>query len=103
MATAVAREEDHPSAGETADAVRVGRRAERRLDLLPLDVGQPLELVQAAAADDTDRGLARERFHRSFAPVASSSPSTRSPCTAVTRALASVRMSDGGPEKTIST
>src|SRR2546427_6745683 len=61
----LARKKDHAPAGEPPHAVSVGGIAERGADLFPLDVGQPLELVQPAAADDADRGVAHGSSARS--------------------------------------
>ncbi len=52
------RQEDHPGAAEASDQIVVRRRAERRLDADALHVGEPLHLVEATAADDTDDGAA---------------------------------------------
>ena len=52
VAAAVARQEDHRPSLEGARAVLVGRVAERRAHAPPADVGDALQLVEPAAADD---------------------------------------------------
>ena len=58
MAAAVARQEHHIGAGEAAEEERIGRSPEGRADVDPLRLAQPLDLVEAAAADnaEADRG-----------------------------------------------
>ena len=59
------RGQEHDLAvAEAADAVGVGRIAERRPHPLPADVGEPLQLVEPAASDDADsrpQAIADER------------------------------------------
>ena len=57
VAAAVARQEDDLAVAEAADAVGVGRIAERRAHPVPADVGEALQLVEPAAADDADSRL----------------------------------------------
>jgi len=56
---AVPRQEGHPAARDLADEHSLTRRAERRVDLDLLSIGQ--ELVKAGPADDPD---VRDRGHR---------------------------------------
>ncbi len=57
VAAAVARQEGQLHAVQFAEQQLVGRCAEWRFDLLPAFVGQPLDVVYAAAADDADACL----------------------------------------------
>ena len=57
MAAAVTREEHHLAVAETADAVGVGRIAERRPHPVPPHVAQTLQLVEPTAADHADSRL----------------------------------------------
>ena len=91
MTAAVARQEDHAPALVGAGAVLVRRVAERRPHAAPADVGQALELVEPAAADDADRRLAHP------ASVSSSMPRALSPRVSVTRTRAMRRRRCSGP------
>ena len=51
---AVARHEHHRVAVERAEAEFVRGRAERAVDPAPGDIGEAVDLVEAAAADDAD-------------------------------------------------
>ena len=57
MAAAVPRKEHNLPVAEATDTVRVGRIAEGRPHALPADVGQALQLLEPAAADDADSRL----------------------------------------------
>src|SRR5215469_16669437 len=68
----MARQEDDAMAGEAAEAKRVRGLAEGRCDLAPFDVGEPVDLVETAAADDADyRGGHGEALTR-WLPISSS-------------------------------
>ncbi len=54
MAAPVAGQKGHALSGQCADADRVAGIAERRLDGDLFDVGQLLDVVQSAAADDSE-------------------------------------------------
>ena len=53
----VARQENQLHAVQFAEQQFVGRGPERRFDLLPAFIGQPLDVIYAAAADDADARL----------------------------------------------
>jgi hypothetical protein len=55
VTAAVARQEGDPPAGQRPDDVDVARLAEWRLEPDLGQVGDALDLVEAAAADDPDR------------------------------------------------
>src|SRR5439155_15867640 len=57
MPAPVARQEDEPRAAEAADHELVGGIAEGRLEPHPLDGREAGQLVEPAAADDTERGF----------------------------------------------
>src|SRR5215471_16149282 len=54
MAAAVARQEHDRLTIERAKAEFVRSRTERALDTPPLDIGEPVDLVETATPDDTD-------------------------------------------------
>src|SRR5215470_5972268 len=83
MAAAVTAEKRDPDPAETAHAVGVGRLTERRAHLDPARVLQPVQLVQATAADHADHWL---RFPASRA-------SRRPPNAKASSSLAYVRCS----------
>src|SRR5262249_52563640 len=88
VAAAVARQEDDGTSLESAGAVLGGRVAEGGGHAARAPLREPFQLVQAAAADDPDRGLAHS---------ASSSPRLTAASTAVTRTLATFRRRRSGP------
>ena len=62
MAARVARQKVNLPARDFAADDRIGRIAERRLDLLLLRVGEPFDLVKSAPADDADGWLFRDSY-----------------------------------------
>jgi hypothetical protein len=59
----MARQEDDRLAAQPPEAERVRRLTEGRGDVAPLDIGQPVDLIKPAAADDPDyrRGMGSRR------------------------------------------
>ena len=105
MATPVTAQEDHRGVAEAAHAVGVGRRAEGRPDLDPAGVLETLQLVEPAAADDTDHApfAVTPGGHRSHAVASSSAAKVCSAVTPVIVTGAKRRASPSGPSKTTST
>src|SRR3546814_3625749 len=86
VAAAVARQEPQPLAVQLAAQQRIGGRAEGRLDAAPPGVAEALDLVDAAAADNSDdrRCSARQRTRlNSRHSCASRLPSSSCPTTLI--------------------
>ena len=64
VAPAVARQEHHPRAAQRTVQQRVRRRPPRRVGGAPLRVLQPVDVVEARAADDADHRLHGDPFMR---------------------------------------
>src|SRR5262249_57436499 len=76
MAPPVTGQEDDGSTLEHAGAVLVGRIAERRPHAAPAHVGEPVQLVEAAAADDADRPAVHAARTSFSTPRAARSPAS---------------------------